>query len=146
MRISRMFVVLALFALTALAACGGSPPVTFSTIPTFDGATELQPGQNSLADTVAESMKGAVGDQLTADFKLYELPPGTSWDAVQSFYTEQLGSTDWKAATEMSTETEAFNTVGWQRGSLASEQVLMVGYMPEMLGNAPVLIVTLFSE
>lgn len=143
----RQLVVIALVALLVpvLAACGGEP-VAFASIPVFEGASELQAGQNSIADTVAESMKSAVGAQLTSEIMLYELPAGTTWDQVKEFYNGAMGSTDWKAASELATETEAFNTTGWQRGGMASEQVLMVGFMPEMLGNAPVLIVSLFSE
>lgn len=137
--------ILTLLLIPALVACGGSP-VTFDSIPTPPEATVLQAGQNSMADTVAESMKGAVGDKLKSEIKLYQLPAGTDWASIKEFYNGQLGSSDWKSASEMNNESEAFNTTGWQRGSFNKEQVLMVGYMPALLGNPPVLIVSLFSE
>ena len=148
MKAMRTLAVTTLFALLLpfLAACGGGEPATMASIPTFPTATELQTGQNPMADTLAETMKSAISGNLKSDVKLYELPADATWDQVKSFYSEALGSGDWKAATELDTSNEALSTTGWKRGSLASEQVLMVGFMPALLGGAPVMIVSLFSE
>jgi hypothetical protein len=143
----RSLLVLALAALLApaLAACGGSP-ATMATLPTFPSATELQAGENAVADSVAESLKSSVGGNLSSEVKLFSLPQATTWDEVKAFYGEALQGGDWKAAAELDSSSDTISTAGWQRGGLASEQVLMLGFVPPLLGEGPVLIVSLFSE
>ncbi|NJN18481.1 MAG: hypothetical protein HC822_20615 [Oscillochloris sp.] len=130
---------------SSLAACGGEP-VGFASLPTYPTATELAAGQNSLADTVVETMQSAMGDNLTAEVQLYQLPGDADFAAVRRFYEEQLVGGDWQSATELSTDSGTFSTAGWQRGGFASEQVLMLGFIPPLLDGSPVLIVSLFSE
>ena len=65
---------------------------------------------------------------------------------MKGFYGEALGGGDWKAAAELDSSTDTISTAGWQRGSLASEQVLVLGFVPPLLDEGPVLIVSLFSE
>lgn len=142
----RTLLALALAALlsVALAGCGGTP-ATMASLATYPSATELQAGQNAVADSVAEALRGSVGENLSSEVKLFNLPPGTTWDEVQAFYGEALQG-DWKAAAELGSNNDTLSTAGWQRGSLASEQVLMLGFVPPLLGGGPVLIVALFSE
>lgn len=144
----RALLTLALAALLvpALVACGGGEPATMASLPAFPEATELQPGENAMADTVAESLKSSVGGNLRSEVKLYSLPAAATWDEVRAFYADALQGGDWQASAELDSSTEAINTAGWQRGSLSSEQVLILGYMPPLLGGGPVLIVSLFSE
>lgn len=131
--------------LPLLIACGGGAPATMASIPVYPEATEIQPGENSLVDTVADSMQSAGGSQLSAEMRRYSLPAGTTWDEVSAYFTEQLAGSDWQAAANLAGTNEALSTAGWQRGG-GAEQVLLVGLLPEELAEAPVLIVALFSE
>lgn len=140
-----VLMLLSVMVMVALAACGGEP-VTMSSIPVFPNTTPLQAGQNSMADTLAGTLESMVGDQLSSEINLYAVPATTTWAEVQDFYTTQLADTDWKAAEELTQETSAINIMGWSRGGLASEQVLVVGHSPDLLGNGAFLIVGLFSE
>jgi hypothetical protein len=132
--------------LLVLAGCGGGSPATFESVPRFPDSSELEAGSNQMADMMIDTMNSSIGDKATAVTKAYTIPGDADWEAIKQFYTDQLASTDWKPASDMDAESEVLNVVGWQRGSLASEQVLMVGYMPALLGNEPVLLVSLFSE
>lgn len=126
-------------------ACGGAPPVTFSALPQFPEATELQPGQNSVADSIAESMRSALNEDLAGEIRAYALPADTTFADVQNYFGAQIAEGDWAVNEALATETEAFSTVGWQRGRAASQQVLMLGYVPPILDAAPLLFVSLFS-
>lgn len=138
---------LALLALLALllAACGGGAPATMASIPAYPGAAEIQPGENSMVDAVAESMLSAGEGQLSAELRRYGLPAGTTWEQVEAHFASQLGG-GWRPAPELGGANEALSTAGWQRGGAAGEQVLLVGLLPEQLAGAPVLIVALFGE
>lgn len=139
----RHMLLITLFAL-ALAGCG-SPPVALASVPAYPEASELQAGQNPIADSLAETMRSSVGG-LASEVQLYELPAGAGLEQVRQHYEAALADGDWAATPELTTSSDTFSTVGWQRGSGGSEQVLMLGYMPELLGQPPVLIVALFSE
>lgn len=99
-----------------------------------------------MADTVGDSFRQAISQEnVQVDMELYTLPADTTWEDIQAFYNEQITG-DWKAATELTQDTEAFKTIGWTRGSFASEQGLAVGYGPALLGSPPFLMVAMFSE
>lgn len=132
----------------ALACGGGGTPVSMSDIPVYDGATPTATGDDPLVDMVIESMEEAVaGENITMETKAYALPDGVTWSDVKGFYTDELEGTDWKSADELSDESvEEFKTIGWQRGGMSSEQLLVVGYLPDLFGDGATLIVMLFSE
>jgi hypothetical protein len=134
-----------LLLLVALAACGGEP-VTFAQLPLHPQATPLEPGSHPMADTVADGFRQALsGGNVTMDVQLYSLPADASWETVRSFYETQVAG-DWKTEPALAQDTEFFKTIGWSRGSFASEQGLAVGYGPPLLGSPPFLMVALFSE
>ena len=82
-------------AVLVLTACGGSPPVSIADLPTFAGATALQPGASTIATTLKnnETQAAAMGQKI--EQKAFQLPKGTAWDAVKGFYTEQLKAKGW---------------------------------------------------
>lgn len=137
--------VVSLMFMAVLVACGGEP-VAMSAVPIFPNTSPLEAGQNSMADTIAETLDSMVGDQLTSEINLYALPAEATWDDIKSFYATELAETDWKTADELTQESTAINITGWTRGGLASEQVLVVGHSPDLLGDGAFLIVGLFSE
>jgi hypothetical protein len=132
--------------LLVLAGCGGGSPATFASIPLVPDASELEAGSNQMVDMMVDTMTSSIGDQAGVETKAYSLPDDADWAAIKQFYTDELDGSDWKPVPDMATESEVLNVVGWQRGSFASEQVLMIGYMPAFLDSEPVLLVSLFSE
>jgi hypothetical protein len=144
-----LIISLSTLVLTLTLACGGGgTPVPMSDVPIYDGAAPTTTGDNALVDLVVESMEEAVaGEDITMETQAYGLPDGTAWGDVKSFYNDELEGTDWKPADELSDEsTEEFKSIGWQRGGAASEQLLVVGYLPDLFGDGATLIVMLFSE
>lgn len=132
----------------ALACGGGGTPVPMSDVPVYDGATSTTTGDDPMVDLVIESMEAAVaGENITMETKAYALPDDATWGDVKDFYNDRLEGTDWKPADELTDEsTEEFKTVGWQRGGMSSEQLLVVGYLPDLFGDGATLIVMLFTE
>ncbi|MCS6881960.1 MAG: hypothetical protein RMK84_08335 [Oscillochloridaceae bacterium] len=131
--------------LPLLAGCGDRP-VTLTAIPAFPEAITLAPGASASADSLAGALQGAVGADLTSDIRRYRLPAAAAWPEVERFYRETLEGAGWKAAPELRTEGSAFNSAGWLRGAEAGEQVLLIGYAPNLADGAPLLIVALFSK
>lgn len=137
---------LAFFALLPLLAGCGDRPVTLTAIPAFPEAVALAPGASASADSLAGALQGAVGSDLSSDIRRYRLPAATAWPEVERFYGERLEGMGWKAAPELRTEGSAFNSAGWLRGAEAGQQVLLIGYAPNLADGAPLLIVALFSK
>jgi hypothetical protein len=138
--------VLSVVVLMLTVACGGGEPVTMSEVPVYPNAEPMAAGENSMADMLSETLSGAVGEQLSSEINLYRLPADADWPAIEEFYTNELADTDWEAAEELAQQNEAINVTGWSRGGFASEQVLMIAYSPDMLGEGAFMIVALFSE
>lgn len=137
-----------LILLLALACGGGGTPAAMSDVPIYTGATPIEAGDDFLVDLLVQSMEEAVaGESITMETKSYALPEDTSLDNIKSFYDTQLEGTDWKPSEELTDDTtEEFQTIGWQRGGMASEQLLIVGYLPDLLGDGAKLVIMLFSE
>ncbi len=73
-------------ALVMLSACGGAKPATMADMPTYPGATELKPGESTLANTLAnnvaqnDQLKQAMGGAGTKiDQKGFKLPAAATW-------------------------------------------------------------------
>lgn len=133
--------IVAALAALALSACGAQP-VALADITPYPAASALAPGQNPLADSLAETMRGA-GSGVDMEVQAYELPADTALEDVEQHYAGALPGAGWEPAAELSTSNESFRTRGWRRGSGSAEQVLMVGFLPPILGDPPALIVTL---
>ena len=89
--------VVALLSLASLlSACGGPAPVSIAELPSYDGAKELQPGNSPIATTLKNNEAQAAATGQKIEQKAFDLPGGTSWDQVKSFYTEQLKAKGWK--------------------------------------------------
>jgi hypothetical protein len=142
----RVSVFLSTLLLLSLAACGGQP-VAFADLPMLPDAAPLEEGTNTIADSVSSSFKESLsGENVGVELKLYAVPAETSWEQIKTFYTDQLAATDWKSDERIAQDSDAFKTVGWTRGGLASEQGLAVGYGPDLLGEGAFLMVALISE
>lgn len=129
-----------------VSACGGGEPVALSSIPVFPGATPIESGQNETADLFLDTVQQSLPETMTAESNLYTVPAGTAWADVQSHYSDAVSEGDWEAASELSQESEFINVTGWQRGGLASEQILMVAQGNDPLSGETFLITAIFSE
>ena len=92
--------VLALLIGSLLAACGGGAPapVTFSSLPVFTDASE---STNELLVGILGPMLDAMKAESsikTVEGKAYDVPEGTTWDAVNAFYKPALEKGGWAAA------------------------------------------------
>lgn len=129
-----------------LAACTGSTPTDLRDIPVYAGSQPVEPGSNYITEALFNAIGQSIADQnLASQISLYRLPEGTGWDSVKQFYTAEIGD-DWKAAADLTQEAGVINIIGWQRGSGASEQVLIIGQAQDPLSNEEFLILGLFSE
>jgi hypothetical protein len=118
-----MVVVLALLIVSVLTACGGGAPapVTYSQLPLFTGATET-------TNAALTTSLGGLLDQVKADStvkssegKAYDVPAGTSWDAVKSFYSSALEKAGW-------TQVKATDSnLGYARGNQAVNVMYVEG-------------------
>ncbi|NWF80524.1 MAG: hypothetical protein HXY37_10830 [Chloroflexi bacterium] len=131
--------------LLVLTACGAQP-VALTAIPVFPEAVELQPGASAAADSMAESLLGAVSADLNGTIRRYRLPADSSWQAVERFYADALEDGGWQAAEELRSVSERFSSTGWLRGTAEREQVLLLSYLPAGADETPLLLVALFSE
>ena len=126
---NRLFaVLLALVALLTLAACGGSSPAALTDIPVFPGATELKPGESSIADTLANNnqadaaLRAQLGTGGKTEQKGFSLPQDAKWDQIKSFYDEKLKASGWGTNSLVSGIMEQanqgndlFQTANWQK-------------------------------
>ncbi len=132
--------------LLLLAACGAEA-ISIDQIPPYPGAQQIERGQNSLADSVADAMRQSAGEQgLNAQFRFFSLPGGTSWDDVNGFYSDQMRRAGWEPEPALDVQGDAFQAVGWTRGTGTGQQALVVSYVPDVTGEGAFAIVALFSK
>ncbi len=126
--------VLTLVGLIFMSACsmmGGNSPVSINDIPVYPGATELKPGDSTLANTLAKNsqqitaMSQSTGAGGKTDQKGLALSQDVTWDAVKKFYDDKLKSTGWSEPngmvsnilSQVNTQNDAFQTIVYQRGN-----------------------------
>ena len=80
-----------------LTACGGGPaPLSMADLPTYAGATELQPGNSPIATTLRNNEQQAAAMGQKIEQKAFGLPKDATWDKLIGFYKEQLAAKGWK--------------------------------------------------
>lgn len=95
-------VLLFLFASVILSACG-SKAVTIDDLPVYPDAVALQPGEDPVADTLANNaeqdaaLRADLGVGGSVVQKAFRLPAGASWDQVKSFFDGELDSAGWES-------------------------------------------------
>lgn len=147
---------LTLFALFALAACGGGAPQTLTDIPAYPGATELKPGESVLGDTLAQNnqqdaaLRGQLGAGGATEQKGYKLPADANWDAVKGFYDQKLKAAGWSTndlvsgiMEQANQGNDLFRTANWQRGQ---QNVTVVMLMSPTDANQKELVISLASQ
>lgn len=95
--LKRILFVMALVLSVALTACGGDAPakapVTFGQLPVFSGAkVSTEPIMLEAATAINDAMKPQV---KSIETKAYDVPAGTTWAAVKSFYSTALEKDGW---------------------------------------------------
>jgi len=106
-----LFVMLMVVVLSvALTACGSEPtPATFSTLPVFSGA---KVSTDSLMLAAAATINDAMKPQVKSiETKAFDVPAGTTWDAVKSFYSAALQKDGWTAGEG------GADAASWSRGT-----------------------------
>jgi len=96
-----------------LTACGGGAPapITFSQVPVFTGASE---STNELLVAVLGPMVDAMKAESSiknVEGKAYDVPEGTTWDTVSSFYKTALEKNSWTSAQS------GADNAAWTRGT-----------------------------
>lgn len=97
-----LMVPMVLLLISSLSSCGGKP-AAMSDIPVFPGAVELISGTNSIADTLSQNekadaaMRQALNARGKVEQRAWQLPSGTAWPEVKSFYEEKLQAAGWQS-------------------------------------------------
>jgi hypothetical protein len=128
--------------LLSLAACGGSAPAKLSDIPVYPEATQLQPGQNPMADTLAKNVQQAANMGANIDQKIFTLPKEASWDQVKKFYSDKLTADSWSASNIPIPDNDMFKMTLWTRGS----QSLTVAQITEPVSKDSFLLFSLATQ
>ncbi len=119
MKTLKIFAMAALLvmAVLMLAACGGSQPATLSDVPVYPNTTELKPGQNPMADSLAQNVSTAAGMGQKLDQKMYTLPKDSKWDDIKGFYSGKLTGAGWQAISVPSIPNPTFQMTIFKRGT-----------------------------
>lgn len=118
-----------------LTACGGGAAATVADVPVYPDAVALEPGVDPVADTLVNNMvqdaqiRSSVGVGGQIEQKAYRLPAGTTWQQVESFYNDELGSDGWQSGlggiagsiagdvmSSVNQSNELFQTGIWSKG------------------------------
>ncbi len=135
-------------ALVAIAPLVRLEQVQFDDIPTYPGATELAAGAHPIADSVAESIRGSVSDHAGYTMVTYALPAETRWEELRDFYlaaVEESGK-GWRRESELDFSDAGLSTIGWHRGGVNEEQLLVIAHGDGGVPGGAFLIVALFHE
>ena len=129
-----MAVVLALLITSVLTACGRAPaPVTLSQLPVFTGATEsTNAARVRLLGSVLALQLQTDSTIKSTEGKVYDVPAGTPWDAVKSFYSTALEKAGWTLAKTTDANTSYLGSravMGYTRGN----QVVNVAYADDLI-------------
>ena len=96
------FFPLACLLIAALSSCGGKP-AAMTDIPVFPGALELTAGTSAVGDTLSQNeqtdaaMRKAMNAGGKIEQRAWQLPAGTAWPEVKSFYEEKLQAAGWQS-------------------------------------------------
>jgi predicted small lipoprotein YifL len=135
-------IALVVFTLLSLAACGGSAPAKLSDIAVYPDATALKPGENPMADTLAQNVQQAANMGANIDQKIFALPKEASWDQVKKFYSDKLTADSWTASNLPIPDNDMFKMSLWTRGS----QSLTVAQITEPINKDSFLLFSLSTQ
>lgn len=122
--------------------------VQFADIPVYPGATELAEGAHPFAEIIAERMRESVSAHAGHTMVTYAIPAGTSWEDLRSFYREAIEASGkgWRYKQELERRGVEVSTIGWHRGGVNEEQLLVLAYGGDETPGGAFLIVGLYHE
>ena len=128
----------------ALACAGSGTPVPISDIPEYPGATSIDAADDPIASILIESMEEAAAEdaEVDAEFRVYTMPSGTTWQDVKDFYIGEMKDTDWKPAADLTIDEDVFRMIGWERAT----QALGIGFVPEDVSGTALMLIMLATE
>ncbi len=130
MSATRLITLLTCLSLALLLAACGSAPATIADLPVYPGAVELKPGESAIGDTLQENMqqdaamREAMGVGGSTEQKGFTLTADASWDAIKSFYSEELKAKGWQEG------------AGGPGGAMASQMLEQVNQGNELFQTA----------
>lgn len=100
------------------ATSGGSAAIaSLNDMPAYPNAAVLKPGENKMADTLAQNVSTAAGMGQRLDQRMYSLPKGATWDAVKSFYSDKITAGGWQAVNTPSVPNQMFQFSIFRKGT-----------------------------
>jgi hypothetical protein len=93
---------IALMVVVSAAGCG-SKAYTADNVPVYPGSVVLKPGDDPVADTLANNMaqdaslRQGIGAGGKIEQRAFRLPADANWDAVKAFYEQKLAADGWKS-------------------------------------------------
>ncbi len=126
----KLYAAVALFAILmmVMTACGGgaAQPASLNDIPSYPNTTQLKPGDNPMADTLAKNVTTAASMGQKLDQRMFTLPKDAQWDQIKSFYSDKLGSSGWQPLNVPAVPNDMFQMALYKRGgqSLTVAQIV----------------------
>lgn len=90
-------------ALLSICACSKSKSVEIADIAVYPDAVELDPGGNTIADSLVNNMeqdaalRQSIGIGGDVEQKGFALPKDATWDQVKAFYEKELKDAGWSS-------------------------------------------------
>ncbi len=117
-------IVLSVLTMIIMTACaGGGAPAKLADIPAFTGATELKPGESTIADTLVKNMQQNQALGANIEQKGFSLPKDSEWTQINGFYEEKLKASGWSTnatinnvMAQASTGNDMVKMANWQKG------------------------------
>ena len=134
------------FMLAMLLVACNSAPRTVDTPPAFPGATELEEGENAMADLMATTLREFTTVEADIDITTYALPEDGTWEAVRTHYADAFAGSDWSVNESLAMEYDNFRSHGWRRGAPGQGEVFVISYVLDPEDQSPLLTVGHFSE
>jgi hypothetical protein len=154
-------VLLFLFAAVILSACGGGA-ATIDDLPVYPDAVALQPGDDPVADTLANNaeqdaaLRSDLGVGGSVVQKAFRLPAGATWDQVKAFFDGELDSAGWESGLggiaggiagdvldSANAGNELFQTAIWSKGK---QNLTVIRTMDASNPDQPYLILSLATN
>ena len=132
----------ALLLVLIISGCASAPALALGDLPVPPGLEKYEGAAETPLDGMWSAMTLARASVPRAPaVEYYWMPQGTSWEAVDAFYGQQLGP-DWRRDPEHTLPTGG----RWIRSSAAGQQVLVVSEIGVNDAQGSILMLSLITE